>query len=356
MNVDKTGGPAGGYSVARPPGIDLRLDANEGPPPPVEFLAEFGASMRRRPDLVNRYPAVASLERVLASRMGVAPQQVVVTAGGDDALGRLCAMSLGPGREIILPTPTFEMLERYSAMAGAAIASPVWAGGPFPTEAVIAAIGPATGAIAVVTPNNPTGAVATEADLRRVAEAARESAAKLVVIVDLAYTEFADQDLTAAALSLPNTVVVRTLSKAWGLAGLRVGWAVGPTELIARMRAAGHPYAVSGLSAAMAEAWLGRGGASVDGYVARVRREREELREVLTGLGAEVGRSQANFVLAKVNGAATLATRLAARGVGVRVWAGRAGLEDCMRITCPGSGEGLARLVLALREEMGGSR
>ncbi len=87
-----------------------------------------------------------------------------------------------------------------------------------------------------------------------------------------------------------------------------------------------------------------------------MRGEREELRAVLNGLGAEVRGSQANFVLAKVRDAAGLASRLAGRGIGVRVWPGRVGLEDCMRITCPGSGEGMARLVLALREEMKGVR
>jgi histidinol-phosphate aminotransferase len=300
--------------------------------------------------LVNRYPAVASLERVLAGRIGVGVERVVVTAGGDDALGRLCAMTLGSvggtGREIVLPTPTFEMLERYAGLAGATIVSPAWPGGAFPTAAVVGAIGPMTGAVAVVTPNNPTGAVATGADLRMVAEAAAKSGVGgsmgPVVIVDLAYTEFADEDLTGAALSLPNVVVVRTLSKASGLAGLRVGWAAGPAELIARMRAFGHPYPVSGLSAAMAEAWLSRGGTVMGA--------------VLTGLGAEVGVSQANFVLARVRGAAGLAARLAGRGIGVRVWTGRAGLEDCVRITCPGSAEGMARLTLALQEELKGGR
>lgn len=314
------------------------------------------AAASLRPGLVNRYPGVASLERALAARMGVAPERIVVTAGGDDALGRLCAMTLRPGRQIVLPSPTFEMLERYAAMAGAEIVAPAWPNGPFPAEAVVAAIGPKTAAVAVVTPNNPTGSAVTGADLQRVCQAAAGSPSRPVVIVDLAYTEFADVDLTPMALTQPNTVVVRTLSKAWGLAGLRVGWAMGPADLIARMRGAGHPYAVSGLSAAVAGAWLDQGGAAMAGYVARARREREALRTLLIGLGADVQPSQANFVLARMPGAAGLASRLARRGIGVRVWAGRPGLGDCMRITCPGDGQAMARLTLALTEEVGGTK
>ena len=165
------------------------------------------------------------------------------------AIDRLCRAYLAPGRRIVMPQPTFVMLPYYAALAGAEIDAVPWREGPYPLEAVLDAVTEQTAVIVVVSPNNPNGAVATAADLRALAEAAPHA----VLLVDLAYAEYADEDLTAAALSHPSAVVVRTISKAWGLAGLRVGYAVGSPELIAILRVAGGPFSVSGLSLAVAE-------------------------------------------------------------------------------------------------------
>src|SRR5581483_5290507 len=126
-----------------------------------------------------------------------------------------------------------------------------------------------TAAIVVCSPNNPTGAVATAQDLERLAEGAPGR----LLMVDLAYTEFADEDLTQAALRLPSAVVFRTLSKAWGLAGLRVGYAAGHARLIGWMRSAGAPYAISSVSIALAEARLQHGEARMKKFVKTVRGE-----------------------------------------------------------------------------------
>src|SRR5207247_4822990 len=105
--------------------------------------------------------------------------------------------------------------------------------------------------IAVVSPNNPTGAAATAADIRCLAEAAPNA----VVLLDHVYVEYADEDLTPAVIDLPNVVVLRTLSKAWGLAGCRIGYAIGSPEIVASLRIAGAPYPVAAPSVALA---LGR--------------------------------------------------------------------------------------------------
>ena len=115
-----------------------------------------------------------------------------------------------------------------------------WPTGPYPTDAVLAASADAA-VIAVVSPNNPTGAVATSADLCTLALKASDA----LLLVDAAYAEFADDDLTQTALRLPNAVLVRTFSKAYGIAGLRVGYAIGAAPIIAALRAAGNPYPVA---------------------------------------------------------------------------------------------------------------
>ncbi|TNF33344.1 MAG: histidinol-phosphate aminotransferase family protein, partial [Deltaproteobacteria bacterium] len=224
--------------------IDLVLSGNEGIAPPAALLNGLAAA---DPEILRRYPSAAPLEAALAERFDVDPAQVVVTAGGDDALERTFRAFLAPGREVVLSAPTFVMLNKYAVLVGATQVQIPWLGGAFPTEAVAAAVTADTGAICVVSPNNPTGAVATADDLRRLSAAAPHA----VLIVDLAYGEMADEDLTAAALALPNAVVFRTFSKAWGLAGARLGYAIGPSALVGWLRAAGNPYAVSGPSVAL---------------------------------------------------------------------------------------------------------
>ena len=115
---------------------------------------------------------------------------------------RLCRAALAPGKRLVLPEPTFEMIRRFAESTGAEVIAVPFQVSGYPTERVIEACDDSTALIAVVTPNNPTGDVISADDLRRVAEAAPQA----LVMVDLAYTEFADEDLTQVALSLPNAI------------------------------------------------------------------------------------------------------------------------------------------------------
>lgn len=322
--------------------IDLYLDGNEGARPPAELfdvLSESGVAVLRD------YPSTKALEGLLAERFGVDPSRLIVTAGADDALDRICRAMIEPGRSMILPEPSFEMFRRYAKLAGGEVVSVPWPGGPFPTEAVLERVDSTTGVIVMITPNNPTGALATAADLERIATGAPGA----VVIVDHAYVEFADVDLTEAAGKYPNVVVVRTLSKAWGLAGLRVGYALGPPEVIDWLRAAGHPYAVSGPSAAMARHRVATGGEAMETFVAVVREERGRLEELLEELGAEPQPAQGNFVFARHPNALWVRDGMASLGIAVRAFPGKEGLEDALRIACPGDAGDFARLEGALR-------
>jgi len=330
------------YSVPRHGApVDLRLDGNEGAAPPQALLDELA---KQGGELLRRYPDAGELEGRISEMIGVAPSRVIVTAGGDDAIYRALKSVLAPGREMILPEPTFEMFERYARLAGGELVRIPWSKGSFPVDEVIASVGERTAAIAVVSPNNPTGLAATVSDLRRISEAAPRA----LIVVDLAYTEFADRDLTEAALGLPNAVAIRTFSKAWGLAGLRVGWAAGPERVISWMRAAGNPYAVSSASLALAMRRLD-GRDEVAGFVARVRSEVALLSSLVKELGGEALPSQANFVLARFPDAIFVRDGLAGLGIAVRAFPGREGLEDCVRITVPGDENDFARLSLALR-------
>src|SRR5690606_14882957 len=217
-----------------------------------------------------------------------------------------------------------------------------WLGGPFPVDALCAAIDADTGVVVVVSPNNPTGAVATFDDVRRIAEAAPHA----VVVLDHAYVEFAAEDLTARALALPNVVVLRTLSKAHALAGLRIGFALGSPAVIATLRAAGSPFSVAAPSLLLGAAALRR---DVTPFVSRVRATRAALIRALQDLGLDVLPSEGNFVLARGPAARWLHDALRGLGSAVRAFPGRPLLEDAVRITCPDGDRDRERLLAGCR-------
>ncbi|MFN7671683.1 MAG: aminotransferase class I/II-fold pyridoxal phosphate-dependent enzyme [Planctomycetota bacterium] len=326
---------------AFPAPISLDLSRNEGRPP--RGLPDACALDARE---LSRYPAVDELRAALAARHDVGVDRVLVTNGADDALLRLCLWALRGGGAAMLPVPTFEMIERYVAIAGGTAIEVDWPEGPFPTAALRARARPDVRLVFVVSPNNPTGATASAADLEELARALPDA----TIVLDAAYAEFADVDLTGFALRRPQFVVVRTLSKAWGLAGLRVGYALGAPATIAALRAHGNPMPVAALAARIALQRLRDGAADVADHVAAVRAERAALLAALTALGAAPARpSEGNFVLARGVDAAFVVAAAAAQGVGLRRFPGRAGLRDAVRIGLPGEADAFGRLLAALR-------
>lgn len=321
-------------------GIDLWLDANEAGAP----LPELAESLRLSSDTTNRYPKNGELEGVLSKLFRIDREQVLVTAGGDDGLERGVRAVCSPGRELILTSPGFEMLERYVLLSGGSVTELSWWSGEWPVDEAIARASSGTCAIAMVSPNNPTGSVVTAAELTRLARALPG----VLMLLDLAYVEFADEDLTPTALELPNVVVFRTLSKAWAAAGLRVGYALGDARVISWLRAAGQPYPVSSPSLSAARRLLSQG-QGVGPHVEGVIRQRDRVLRALRELGLEAMESQANFVLVRFQDAQWMLDALAGLGIGVRSFPGRPGLEAWLRITIP-SEESLAdRLLGSIR-------
>ncbi len=318
--------------------IDLDLSKNEGRSRAEELLAAIEDPRR----LIGRYPDTSALRSRLGALHGVGEDHVLVTAGGDDALSRCFMARVGAGRQVVSTYPTFEMIPRYAEQRRAELMEIPWWTGPLPVPELVDAISDETDAVFIVSPNNPTGSAATEIDLLKVASEAP------LFVLDAAYVEFADFDPTPAMLELGNVVVTRTLSKAYGLAGLRVGYLLGPPDLVASIGAFGNPYPVSALSSAIAETRLDRPEDELTSFVDEVRRERADLTGVLTGLGARPLPSQGNFVLAETDHADWVVAAAASLGVGLRRFAERPGLESTVRITVPGDPTDLERLVATL--------
>lgn len=308
----------------------LNVQRNEGSVAPVGDLPFPG---------VRTYPDASPLQADIATWIGCSSEEVVVTAGGDDAIDRIMRVFLGAGRRVAVVDPTFEMIPTYAALTGAEVVRIPWAE-EFPTGeflAVDAAV------LAIVTPDNPTGRSVDWAVIETIATLRSDR----IILLDQAYVEYGPEDFTERARRYPNIVVVRTFSKAWGLAGLRVGFAVADSAIAQRLRAAGGPYPVSSPAIAAARRCL-QTPDYVDEHVRRVKDERITIERTLRELGAIVTPSTANFVFARGVDAQFLVDALGALGVRIRGFA-RPGLGDAIRVGCPGDAADLDRLCRALR-------
>lgn len=329
-----------GLSPYEPPELPgsyvLRLDANEG---------------RAHPGLPNAealrwYPRSDSLEARLAAHWQVTPDQVVVTNGGDDAIDRVCRSFISEGDAAVVHAPTFEMIPRGIQLAGGTTDAVPWLGGAFPADAFCDKIRPGVRLVALVTPNNPTGG---EIDLAAIEQVAQKAASVgAVLLVDLAYVEFADRDPQSHLLEMGNVVTIRTFSKAYGLAGIRVGYALSNASIALMLRTAGGPFPVSSGSLDIAMDAFARGPDS--SFVSSVIRERRELIALFRSLGIDTLDSAANFVLARVHNAQEFQSNLLSKGVSVRCFSrSRAELDDRIRITLPGSAPEFEQLCKAIR-------
>lgn len=315
-----------GYRVPRHPApIDLDLTGTELPPLDPEALASALADAAVEG---WRYPSTAAAETMLALEVGVDPARVLIGAGSDDLLERAFRCMLSAGSEVILTDPTFEMLPRYAALAGATVHSVAWPDGTLPTATILGTVTPATAIIAIVTPNNPTGTTASISALLTIARANPS----VLLIVDGAYVEFADENPMSALAEEPNILLTRTFSKAWGMPGLRVGFGIGPAVLVPAMRRAGAPYQVATPALSAATTIRAASAPLMRRRVEAIRATRAQLIATATALGLNPTCSDANFICTATPRATWLRDGLAGLGIGVR-WL--PGVPDRVRITCP---------------------
>jgi histidinol-phosphate aminotransferase len=337
----------------RNPAIDLYLDANEGRPFPATLAAivqDIAAGS------VGRYPSFADLETAIASKWKVEPARVLVTAGGDESIARVCAARLAAGAQAIVYEPAFEMFGAYARGRGAGVLGLEWTDA-FPLEESLQQIcnNTAVGLVCLASPSNPLGLVATRAEVMALADAC--AATGTGFLFDAAYGEFATDDPTPALLAREDSYVIRTFSKAYGLAGLRMGYVIAPNAAEAGLlRTLGSPYPSSGLGIRAALTALADA-AGLEAAISRVRSERAILMAVLSARGLSLSASEANFVffsagtvLDACGGAAGFAAAMVESGIAVRSFANRPGLQDCIRISCPGDEAAFKRVIAAIDE------
>jgi histidinol-phosphate aminotransferase len=310
--------------------IRLQLSRNESRP----SINVASSLSRLSEDGVSRYPAVEQLRSLVAQFVDLEPERIVISAGGDQAIERVIRRHVSAERPFVLMhQPSFEMIDIYSTNCGGHVRKVDWLVGEFPVDQFSHEIDRQTAVVVLVTPNNPTGQAIPAAGVLQIAERAREHGA--ILLVDLAYVEFADTDPTRELAVHPNIAIVRTFSKAYGLAGLRVGYLIAPDAASARHYwAQTGPFPVSGPSLELACQAI-RCPQMMEQNIRQVIRERTEMTDLLVQCGARPIASQANFVLAEFDDAAQIWNDFGQAGIAIRKFTGPAFLKNKLRITCP---------------------
>jgi histidinol-phosphate aminotransferase len=313
------------YSPNRAPcALDLSDNTNRWGVPPFAALALEELSVER----VTRYPQVYTpeLKAALAEYAGVRAEEVVVGCGSDDVLDSAIRAFAEPGDRIAYPNPTFGMLGIWAKMNGL-VAIPVPT--PNPHAVDIDALLSARARITYLcSPNNPTGLSLSRAEIERVVEHAAG-----VVILDEAYAEFANDGWLSEAPRRPRLIVARTMSKAFGLAGVRIGYATAAASTIAHIEKARGPYMVSAAAERAALAALGNDLEWVRTHIASARESRERFAKELAAIGIPSFPSTANFVFVPVHDAVAVAAHMRTAGVAVRPFHAVNGIGDGVRIT-----------------------
>jgi len=316
----------------------IKLNTNENPYPPTArvrtAIAEACRDLHLYPD-----PSARRLRELAAELYRVDPEGVVAGNGSDELLSILMRAVIDPGQSVAYPVPTYSLYDTLVALQAAnAVRIPF--GDDFVLPAGLFAA-PARMLI-VCNPNSPSGTVTPVGRLDELARKRRDA----LVVIDEAYVDFAAETSLDLVGRHPNVVVLRTMSKSYSLAGLRVGFALTRPGLAAQLAKVKDSYNLSRLAQAGAIAALDDQ-ATMLAHAGRVRATRSRLTAALETLGFEVLPSQANFVLARRRGEAleALADALKTRRILVRYFAA---LPDALRISI-GSDEQIDRLIAALR-------
>lgn len=315
--------------------VRINLSANEntyGMPAQVREKVDAALSQVA----TNRYPLplADNLRAELAAWHGVSPDRLIVGNGGDELLFNLFLVFGGHGRTIVTCPPTFSVYRMYAELVETKVEEVPRDEDDFApnVDRLVEAARDAS-LVVVTSPNNPTGDLFPTEAVRRLCKACRG-----VVLLDEAYIEFAAAGSSAEPLlaEFDNLVVLHTLSKAFCLAGGRIGYVLGDAAVVSALAAVRQPYSVNSFSQAAALAVVRERDAFMP-TIAQIKSERTRLYEGLQGLsplGVEVWPSQANYLLVRVPGAHEVRERLRDEfSIIVRDFSGTRGLKDCLRIT-----------------------
>lgn len=310
----------------------VRLNTNESPyPPPPEWLEALLAQAREM--VFNRYPdrGARRLREALAHLHGVVPEQVFAANGSNEVLQTLCLAYGGPGRKAAMFEPTYALHAHIAHLTGTAVVQaergPDFVLDPGAARRLVRDEQPSI--VFLCSPNNPTGLAESPGTVAAVLEEAPG-----LVVVDEAYGQFASWSALSMVDEATPLVVVRTYSKTWSMAGLRLGYLVGPSSVVSVLERAVLPYHLDMFKQAAGHLAL-QYSEQMEGRVASVVAERERMTAALAKLPVKAWPSQANFVLwrPETRPGAEVWQALLERGVLVRDMSSWPSLTDCLRTT-----------------------
>lgn len=323
-----------------------KISSNENPYPPLESVRSRVADQALT--RMNRYPDMRGTRVVerLAALHGVEPDNIQLGCGSTEVITQLVDLVAGPGDEVVYPWRSFEAYPIIVACAGAAsVQVPLTDEGRHDIDAMIAAVNDRTRLVIVNNPNNPTATPVSRGEADRLV---RALPADVLILFDEAYVQFNDSPDMAEGMDFfpdhPNVVVARTFSKAYGLAGLRIGYAVAAPEVVEGLGKVALPFGVTDVAQVAALASLDAQ-EELDGRVKAILGERARVLDALRGQGWRLPESRANFFwLPFGEGTRAAADRFAASGLSVRAFPG-----EGIRVTI-GEGEANDRVIEICRE------
>lgn len=283
------------------------------------------------PSAITRYPTVFAkgLKRALAEKHGVPVENITTGCGSDDLIDSTFRAFCEPGDRVAWPVPTFGVVETFARMnAAAPFAVPSSENFDVDVEGLIAAGARVT---YVCSPNNPTGNVVNVGQIQQL-----DRELEGLLLLDEAYADYGDADHAKFAAESERTVSLRTMSKSHGLAGFRVGYAIGPAAWILEIEKSRGPYKVGGVAEAVATGVVSADRDWVADVVARTRENRERLAREIAALGLTALKSDGNFILIRLpDGYTALGTNAALRehGVAVRPFPALLHAGECIRVT-----------------------
>lgn len=332
--------------------VDVRLNTNESPfPPPPSWFADFSRGLAEI--AWNRYPErmASGLRRDIGAFHDVDPARVFAANGSNEVLQTLLLAYAGPGRRVVVFEPTYQLHGQIARITGAEVVGGLrrddFSLDPATAAAFVRVNQPAV--TFLCSPNNPTGLVESPAVLDAILDASTG-----LVVVDEAYAEFSPWSALGRVSDDERLVVVRTFSKTWSMAALRLGYLLGPTWLVARLDKVVLPYHLDAAKQLAGRVAL-RHVEDMERRVSVLVEERGRVSAALSDLGAEVFTSASNFVLFRTTGhdATVVWQRLVDAGVLVRDCSGWAHLDGCLRVTIGLPGEN-DRFLAALTDIFGG--
>ena len=324
----------------------LRLDFNENTVAPSPKV--FAKLQSLTAEGMTIYPERHAVEKIVAAKLGLQDDEVLLTNGVDEGIHLMACAFLEHGDEAVIWTPSFFMYDVSVMMMTPGLVKVQSDDSlEFPLERFLAAITKKTKLIIVASPNNPTGATVSRENLLKVAQAAPHA----VLMVDEAYFHFHGETTMGDAGKIPNLIVARTFSKAYGLANLRVGLLAGDARLIGFLKKVSSPYNVNGVALAVLPEALADD-AYLQWYVEQIQAGRERIFAALKELGVRSWPSAANFVLMDIGAKhKELCDVMRSKGVLLRDRSTDPGCDGYVRITV-GVGEQVTRGLEALRESL----